>query len=138
LAHGAAAVVALDVGTAQLAQELRDDARVTSVERTHVKDFRQTSGAPPFDWVVCDVSFIGLARIVPELLRLAPGPDARFLLLVKPQFELPSSAVPAGGVVEDAAARERAVELVKESFEKEASGIEIDGGGFRFRQVESR
>jgi 23S rRNA (cytidine1920-2'-O)/16S rRNA (cytidine1409-2'-O)-methyltransferase len=111
LEHGAAQVVALDVGTAQLAWELRTDPRVTSVERTDIRDFRPAT-APPLDWVVADVSFNSLARLAPAIRRAAPRAGVHFLLLVKPQFELPRGDIPAGGVVDDDALRQKAVAAV--------------------------
>lgn len=112
---GAKHVIALDVGVGHLAWELRQDARVTVLEKTDVRMFDRDA-YPPVDLVVADVSFNSLARLAPALRRAAPRPEARFLVLIKPQFELPRSEVPVGGVVADPAARERALASVRSAF----------------------
>ncbi|MCU1426363.1 MAG: hemolysin [Actinomycetia bacterium] len=104
LQRGAKHVIALDVGRAQLAWSLRNDARVTVRERTDVRNF----AAEPFEPLdarpevcVVDVSFISLRTIAPALLS-ATDPDAAFVLLVKPQFEAGRARVGKRGVVRDA------------------------------------
>ncbi len=113
LSHGAIQVIAIDVGTAQLAWRLRQDPRVTSLEKTDVKVF---DGAlyPPIDWVVADVSFTSLAKLIPDIKRAAP--KACVLLLVKPQFELPRDMVPKGGIVIDQSDRLQALREVREAL----------------------
>jgi 23S rRNA (cytidine1920-2'-O)/16S rRNA (cytidine1409-2'-O)-methyltransferase len=113
LSHGAAHVIAIDVGTAQLAWRLRQDSRVTSLEKTDVKVF-DGSLYPSIDWVVADVSFTSLARLIPDIKRAAP--KASVLLLVKPQFELPRDMVPKGGIVVDQADRLQALREVREAL----------------------
>jgi 23S rRNA (cytidine1920-2'-O)/16S rRNA (cytidine1409-2'-O)-methyltransferase len=84
LQAGAARVVAIDVGYGQLHPRLRDDPRVTVLERTNARNLRELPFAP--DLVVCDVSFISATKVLPPVLALArPGWEA--LVLVKPQFE---------------------------------------------------
>jgi 23S rRNA (cytidine1920-2'-O)/16S rRNA (cytidine1409-2'-O)-methyltransferase len=84
LQRGAARVIALDVGRGQLHPRLRDDPRVTVLERTNARALRELPFAP--ELVVCDVSFIGLRKALPPALALAaPGWGA--VVLVKPQFE---------------------------------------------------
>ncbi len=112
---GAAHVVSLDVGVGQLAWELRTDARVTCLERTDLRVFVRAEH-PAIDMVVADVSFNSLARLAPGLRAAAPRPGTRFLLLVKPQFELPRAAVPDGGVVEDDVLRARAAASVTKAL----------------------
>ena len=107
---GARHVIACDVGQNQLAWELRTDMRVTCIERTDVRDLTP-SQVGVVDIVVADVSFISLARLVPDLVRLG-GLRALYLLLVKPQFELPRELIPDGGVVKDSSLKTRAVEEV--------------------------
>lgn len=100
LQHGAARVVALDVGYGLLAEKLRRDPRVTQLERTHARQLQpqQIPFAPQL--ITVDVSFIGVAGLLPVLLGvLAPG--GRLLAMVKPQFEASRGEVPAGGVVRD-------------------------------------
>jgi 23S rRNA (cytidine1920-2'-O)/16S rRNA (cytidine1409-2'-O)-methyltransferase len=100
LQAGAARVCALDVGYGQLHPRIRDDPRVTVLERTNVRwlSCDDLPFAPSF--VACDVSFIGLAKALPPALACA-APDWRALVLVKPQFESGPADVGKGGVVRD-------------------------------------
>jgi 23S rRNA (cytidine1920-2'-O)/16S rRNA (cytidine1409-2'-O)-methyltransferase len=100
LQAGAAKVYAVDVGYGQLHWRLRQDARVVTIERQNA---RYLEGLPePVALVVADLSFIGLALILPVIARLlAPGGQA--ITLVKPQFEAGREAVGKGGVVRDPA-----------------------------------
>jgi len=100
LQEGAASVVAVDVGYGQLAWSLRNDPRVTVVERTNVRHADPAVLGAPFDLVVVDVSFISLKTVLPVLLPLA-GQDADIVALVKPQFELGKGRVGKRGVVRD-------------------------------------
>ena len=84
LQAGAARVVAIDVGYGQLHPRLRDDPRVTVLERTNARDLRELPFAP--DLVVCDVSFISVTKVMPAVVALA-RPEWEALVLVKPQFE---------------------------------------------------
>jgi 23S rRNA (cytidine1920-2'-O)/16S rRNA (cytidine1409-2'-O)-methyltransferase len=110
LQHGAAAVVAADVGYGQLAHALRQDARVHVLERCNVREL--AAEALPFvpDFVCVDVSFISLRLLLPRIAELAPG--AELLALVKPQFEVGRGRVGKGGVVRDDALRAEAVRSV--------------------------
>jgi 23S rRNA (cytidine1920-2'-O)/16S rRNA (cytidine1409-2'-O)-methyltransferase len=100
LQAGAARVCALDVGYGQLHSRLREDARVTVMERENVRHL--DCAALPFrpGFVTCDVSFIGLAKALPAALACA-APRWRALALVKPQFEAGPADVGKGGVVRD-------------------------------------
>jgi 23S rRNA (cytidine1920-2'-O)/16S rRNA (cytidine1409-2'-O)-methyltransferase len=111
LQAGAARVCALDVGYGQLHPRLRDDPRVTVMERTNARDLEcaQLPFAPTF--VVCDVSFIGLAKALPPALACA-APGWRALVLVKPQFEAGRADVGKGGVVRDPDVHKRVVDKV--------------------------
>jgi 23S rRNA (cytidine1920-2'-O)/16S rRNA (cytidine1409-2'-O)-methyltransferase len=112
LQRGAARVIAVDVGYGQLHPRLRDDARVTVLERTNVRDVRDLPYAP--DLVVCDVSFISVRKALPPALALAaPGWEA--LVLVKPQFEAGRADVGKGGVVRDRAVHRRVLREVAEA-----------------------
>lgn len=104
LQRGAEAVVALDVGYGELAWSLREDPRVTVIERTNARSL--TPEALPFrpDLVVADVSFISLEKVLPAVLGCA-APRFDCLALVKPQFEVGKGRVGKGGVVRDAVAR---------------------------------
>lgn len=109
LQAGAASVVALDVGYGQLAWSLRTDPRVRVVERTNVRAVEPDDLGGPFDVVVCDVSFISLATVLPAIVRLMRH-DALLLALVKPQFEVGKGRVGKRGVVRE---REDHVEVLE-------------------------
>ncbi len=86
LAHGAAHVLAVDVGHGQLHASLRADPRVTVREGTDARALTAADVATPPDLLVCDASFIGLEKILPQPLALA-APQATLIALVKPQYE---------------------------------------------------
>ena len=112
LRAGAAHVVAADVGYGQLAWPLRTDPRVTVMDRVNVRDLTGASGLDPVpELVVADLSFISLTLVLPALVACA-APDADFVLLVKPQFEVGKGRVGAGGVVRDSADRSASVRKV--------------------------
>jgi 23S rRNA (cytidine1920-2'-O)/16S rRNA (cytidine1409-2'-O)-methyltransferase len=107
LQSGAKRVYAVDVGYGQLDWGLRQDPRVTVLERTNVRYLEKLTGPSP-DLVVADLSFISLRTVLPTLQRLA-APVADILLLFKPQFEVGRARVGKGGVVRDAADRDAAL-----------------------------
>jgi len=84
--RGAAKVYAVDVGTAQLHQSLRGDARIVSLEQTDIRALDPARLEPKPDLIVCDVSFISLRLVLPAALALAAKP-AQLIALIKPQFE---------------------------------------------------
>jgi 23S rRNA (cytidine1920-2'-O)/16S rRNA (cytidine1409-2'-O)-methyltransferase len=84
LQRGAVRVIALDVGRGQLHPRLREDPRVTVMERTNARNLRELPFAP--ELVTCDVSFISVRKALPPALELA-APGWQALVLVKPQFE---------------------------------------------------
>ncbi len=101
LQNGAAHVYALDVGYGQLAWKLRQDPRVTVLERTNIRTF---SGAPItelVDGIVIDVSFISLRLVIPHAVRFLKK-GGWVVALVKPQFEAGREKVGKGGIVRDA------------------------------------
>ena len=106
LSRGAARVYAVDVGTNQLAWKLRSDARVVVHEQTNARDLTSEIIPEAVDIVVCDASFIGLAKVLDAALDLA-RPGARLVALVKPQFEAGREEVGKGGVVRDPQVHER-------------------------------
>jgi 23S rRNA (cytidine1920-2'-O)/16S rRNA (cytidine1409-2'-O)-methyltransferase len=109
LRAGAAHVVAADVGYGQLAWSLRTDPRVTVLDRVNVRTLEQVTPVPGL--VVADLSFISLTLVLPALVAVA-APDADFVLMVKPQFEVGKGRVGSGGVVREAADRADAVRTV--------------------------
>lgn len=106
LQKGAAKVFAVDVGTNQLAWTLRQDPRVIVHERTNARYLTDAVVTEPVDIIVCDASFIGLAKVLDKALDFA-RPDGRLVALVKPQFEAERSEIGKGGVVRDPAVHAR-------------------------------
>jgi 23S rRNA (cytidine1920-2'-O)/16S rRNA (cytidine1409-2'-O)-methyltransferase len=112
LAAGARRVYAVDVGRGQLHASLVDDPRVTILEGVDARRLTPAEVPEPPQLIVCDVSFIGLAKALPAALDLA-AEGAALVALVKPQFEVGPAAVGRGGLVRDASARAQALEGVK-------------------------
>ncbi|WP_428376879.1 TlyA family RNA methyltransferase [Lichenicoccus sp.] len=112
LAGGAAHVHAVDVGHGQLAWKLRQDKRVTVLERVNARSLNAAMIGEPAA-LVCDASFIGLRTVLPAGLSLC-GPQAWAVALIKPQFEAGRGAVGAKGVVRDPAIHERVCLAVSE------------------------
>jgi 23S rRNA (cytidine1920-2'-O)/16S rRNA (cytidine1409-2'-O)-methyltransferase len=113
LQRGAARVIGVDVGYGQLALTIRDDPRVTPIERTNFRYFDPEEMPEKVDLVVIDVSFIGLKLILP-VAALCAKPDGKILAMIKPQFEVGKGQVGAGGVVRDEALQKNAVEKVRQ------------------------
>jgi 23S rRNA (cytidine1920-2'-O)/16S rRNA (cytidine1409-2'-O)-methyltransferase len=127
LQRGARRVIALDVGYGQLAQKLRDDSRVTVLERVNARELKDLPFAP--ELVVCDVSFISLRLVLPPALALAAS-GWQALALVKPQFEAGKEEVGRGGVIRDPEIRRRVVcEIAQASLDWHArvAGV-VDSG----------
>lgn len=110
LSRGATRVFALDVGRDQLHADVAADARVVRLDGVNGKDITADL-LPPLDWIVTDVSFISLEKILPPALMLAK-PGSRLVALVKPQFEVGRENVGKGGIVSDPAARAQARERI--------------------------
>jgi 23S rRNA (cytidine1920-2'-O)/16S rRNA (cytidine1409-2'-O)-methyltransferase len=106
LQRGAAKVFAVDVGTNQLAWTLRQDPRVNVHEQTNARYLTSDIVTEPVDIVVCDASFISLAKVLDTAIDFAK-PGGRLVALVKPQFEAERSEIGKGGVVRDAAVHAR-------------------------------
>lgn len=106
LTRGAARVYAVDSGTNQLAWKLRQDDRVIVHEQTSARVLTAGHIPEPIDLIVCDASFIGLAKVLAVPLSFA-RPGARLIALIKPQFEAGRDEVGKGGVVRDAEVHDR-------------------------------
>ena len=116
LSKGASHVFAVDSGTNQLAWKLRQDPRVTVLEQTSARLLTPDLIDRPCNWVVCDASFISLAKVLEVPLRLASTP-CRLVALIKPQFEVGRAEVGKGGVVRDPALHARVCEEVRDWVE---------------------
>ncbi|WP_197276980.1 TlyA family RNA methyltransferase [Sphingomonas profundi] len=106
LTNGAARVYAVDSGTNQLAWRLRSDDRVIVHEQTNARHLTAAHVPEAVDLIVCDASFIGLAKVLATPLGFAKA-DGRLMALVKPQFEAARNEIGKGGVVRDQAVRDR-------------------------------
>jgi 23S rRNA (cytidine1920-2'-O)/16S rRNA (cytidine1409-2'-O)-methyltransferase len=126
LRAGAAHVVAADVGYGQLAWPLQTDPRVTVRDRVNVRSLEPAQAAGPDgqrpSLVVGDLSFISLSLVLPALVASA-DPDADFVLMVKPQFEVGKGRVGAGGVVRDPGLRAEAVTAVARTAAEMGLGV---------------
>jgi 23S rRNA (cytidine1920-2'-O)/16S rRNA (cytidine1409-2'-O)-methyltransferase len=123
LQRGAARVYAVDVNLDQLAWKLRKDPRVVRVAR-NARDLRAADIPGPVDLLAFDVSFISVSKVLPASLPLAE-PGADFLVLVKPQFELPREDVGAGGIVTRPVLHDKAVDAVSDAASE--LGLEVLG-----------
>jgi len=124
LTRGAARVYAVDSGTNQLAWKLRQDARVIVHEQTSARILTAAHIPEPIDLVVCDASFIGLAKVLEVPLGFVRD-GGRALVLVKPQFEAWRTEVGKGGVVRDPAVHARVCGEVSDWFV--AGGWRVEG-----------
>lgn len=124
LSKGAAKVYAIDSGTNQLAWKLRQDPRVIVHEQTSARILTADHIPEPVDTIVCDASFISLAKVLERPMSFAK-PGAQMVALIKPQFEAGRGEVGKGGVVRDTAIHARVCEEV--SAWLEASGWTVKG-----------
>ena len=114
LRHGAAQVVAVDVGYGQLAWPIRQDERVVVHDRTNVRELTPDLVGGPVDLVVGDLSFISLELVLDALLGVTAA-DGDLALMVKPQFEVGKDRLGKGGVVRDLGLRAEAVATVAQA-----------------------
>ena len=112
LSRGAAHVVSIDVGHGQIHPRLADDPRVESREGVNARSLMADDFTTPPELIVCDASFISLAKVLPAVMRVAE-PGAGLLALIKPQFEVGRAAIGKGGVVRDAKVVRNAVAMVE-------------------------
>jgi 23S rRNA (cytidine1920-2'-O)/16S rRNA (cytidine1409-2'-O)-methyltransferase len=124
LQHGARRVVALDVGRNQLDWRLRSDPRVEAREGVNARYLTPQDFDETFDLAVMDVSFISLTKILPAVAPLLREQGC-LVALVKPQFEVGRGEVGKGGIVRDAAQRERAVNEVNAAAQN--LGLAVQG-----------
>ncbi|NBR31309.1 MAG: TlyA family RNA methyltransferase [Sphingomonadaceae bacterium] len=123
LTRGATRVYAVDSGTNQLAWKLRQDPRVIVLEQTSARILTEAHIPEPVDILVCDASFISLAKVLERPMQFAK-PGARLLALIKPQFEAGREEVGKGGVVRDPHVHLRIVSEVKSWLTSEGWDVE--------------
>ena len=124
LQSGADHVFAVDSGTDQLVSRLRRDDRVTVLEQTSARILTREMIDRPVNWVVCDASFIGLAKVLERPLELAER-HCRLVALIKPQFEVGREDIGKKGVVSDPALHRRVCDEVR--LWVEGLGFEVQG-----------
>ena len=113
----------VDVNYGQLSMKLRNDPRVTPFERTNIRTADPAQLGAPFDIIVADLSFIGLAQLAPVFAALA-APGSVFIGLIKPQFESHADENDRG-IVRDQTVRTRVIEEVKEALQR--AGFDVTG-----------
>ncbi|MGB5158478.1 TlyA family RNA methyltransferase [Desulfobacterium sp. N47] len=124
LKHGAKKVFAVDVGYGQLAWTLRQDARVTVIERTNIRYMLPETLGGLVDFVTIDVSFISLKTVVPVVMKFLTC-NAGIIALIKPQFEVGKGNVGKGGVVKDPLLHTEVINSLTDFFSK--TGLDIEG-----------
>lgn len=124
LQRRAAQVTCVDVNYGQLAWKVRSDPRTVVRERTNIRTADPAQLGAPFDILVADLSFIGLASLAPVFARLC-GPGSVFIGLVKPQFESQPGETDDHGLVRDEAVRARTVREVEEALAR--AGFAVSG-----------
>jgi 23S rRNA (cytidine1920-2'-O)/16S rRNA (cytidine1409-2'-O)-methyltransferase len=117
LQNGASLVYAVDVGTNQLVHSLRVDDRVRVYEKTHVNALITIPFDPQPDFVVVDMSFISLSKVLPYIIEVLFD-RAILLMLIKPQFELDPEYIVAGGVLKDPDSADLAIDKVRACMKK--------------------
>jgi 23S rRNA (cytidine1920-2'-O)/16S rRNA (cytidine1409-2'-O)-methyltransferase len=128
LQHGAARVLAIDTGYGQIAQTLRDDPRVTLMERTNARLLNPGDLPPGISFLAVDVSFISATLVLPPVMQAilqASAPGVEAVVLIKPQFEAGRERVGKGGIVRDPAAHQFAIDRVRACVEQ-IGGTNID------------
>jgi 23S rRNA (cytidine1920-2'-O)/16S rRNA (cytidine1409-2'-O)-methyltransferase len=129
LQSGAQHVVAYDVAYGELSWSLRNDERVTVVERRNARNMTRDELPYAPDLVVADVSFISLAKVLPAVLACAADDGFDALAMIKPQFEVGRERIGSGGVVREAADRRSALVSVAHSLGGVASVLGFASSG---------
>ena len=123
LQNGAKRVFAIDVTIDQLDWKLRNDLRVVTLEK-NARYLKTGDIAEPADFIVVDVSFISVSKILPAVVG-ASAPHADFVILIKPQFELEKREIGKGGIVRDEALHQKAIDRVTRAAAE--AGLELVG-----------
>lgn len=128
LQNGADFVYSVDVGTNQLDWKLRNNPQVKSLENMHIKDLtlEDIDGAP-VDYIVMDVSFISIRKIIGDLVKFFKA-ETKLMALIKPQFEVEKEYIEKGGLVKDESKHVEAIREVVECAKKE--GLYLEGLDF--------
>ena len=112
LQHGAKKVYSVDVGTHQLDWKLRNDERVVSIENMHIKDLEpENLKNEKMDFIVIDVSFISLTKVIPYLNKFL-NTEGKVIMLVKPQFEVGKEKIGKNGIVTEEQYHDEAIKKI--------------------------
>ncbi len=111
LQHGAQKVYAVDVAYGMLDWKLRQDERVVVIERFNARMISRKEVPEPIHLAVIDAAFISLTKLIPPLIPLF-GDSLAIICLIKPQFELPRHLIPKGGVIQDPAHHQQAINSI--------------------------
>jgi 23S rRNA (cytidine1920-2'-O)/16S rRNA (cytidine1409-2'-O)-methyltransferase len=124
LQNGAIKVYAVDVGYGQIDLKLRNDERVSVLEKTNIRYLERSAVQDDIDIATIDVSFISLLKVIPRVLEFLK-PDGEIVALIKPQFEAGRKDVGKGGVVKDERVHQQVIENIKAG--SESMGLEVLG-----------
>ena len=112
LQNGAKKVYSVDVGTNQLDWKLRNDERVVSIENMHIKDLEpENLKNEKMDFIVIDVSFISLTKVIPYLNKFL-NTEGKVIMLVKPQFEVGKEKIGKNGIVTEEQYHDEAIKKI--------------------------
>ena len=112
LQNGAKKVYSVDVGTNQLDWKLRNDERVVSIENMHIKDLEpENLKNEKIDFIVIDVSFISLTKVIPYLNKFL-NTEGKVIMLVKPQFEVGKEKIGKNGIVTEEQYHDEAIKKI--------------------------
>ncbi len=126
LHYGAHKVYAVDVGHGQLAWKIRNDDRVTVLEKTNARYLTASEIPDKPDLIVCDASFIGLQTVLPASMALA-SPECILVALIKPQFEVGKGMVGKGGVVRDPELHKQVCDKIENWVREDMDGWNVIG-----------
>ncbi|HDD35663.1 MAG TPA: TlyA family RNA methyltransferase [Candidatus Desulfofervidus auxilii] len=124
LKHGAKKVYAVDVGYGLLDWQLRQDKRVTVIERQNIRYLPKEKIPEPIDIVTIDVSFISVKKVIPKIIEFLRK-NGEIIVLIKPQFEVGKNKVGKGGIVRDEKLQRKAVSEILEFCQK--IGLQVIG-----------
>jgi 23S rRNA (cytidine1920-2'-O)/16S rRNA (cytidine1409-2'-O)-methyltransferase len=124
LQNGIERVYAIDVGYGQIDLKLRNDKRVTVLEKTNIRHLERSAIQDDIDIATIDVSFISLIKVIPKVIEFLKS-GGKIIALIKPQFEAGRKEVGKGGVVRDDNIRKQVVDNVKMEVEK--MGLKVLG-----------
>ena len=112
LQNSAKKVYSVDVGTNQLDWKLRNDERVVSIENMHIKDLEpENLKNEKMDFIVIDVSFISLTKVIPYLNKFL-NTEGKVIMLVKPQFEVGKEKIGKNGIVTEEQYHDEAIKKI--------------------------